>query len=135
MSTACPYHENGLVQVITKLGNFVETLQQQLTVVNTKIEAIHQKIEVISTQIDELIASARSNDLAQAVGEGDRSNVKPKAQVHRDILIDEEPAPLANSKGQTISQELQMQRLMAQLTAAYNRIAALEEQLMAQRLH
>jgi chromosome segregation ATPase len=113
----------------------VETLQQQLTVVNTKIEAIHQKIEVISTQIEELIASVRSNDSPKADSEGDRSNLKPKAQVHRDVLLDEEPSPLANSKGQTISQELQMQRLMAQLTAAYNRIAALEEQLMAQRFH
>jgi chromosome segregation ATPase len=113
----------------------VETLQQQLTVVNTKIEAIHQKIEVISTQIEELIASVRSNDSAQAASEGDRANAKPKTQVHRDVLIDEEPSPLASSKGQTISQEIQMQRLMAQLTAAYNRIAALEEQLMAQRFH
>jgi chromosome segregation ATPase len=133
MSEACPYHRNGIVQVTTTVGNFVETLQQQLSVVNTKIEAIHQKIEVISTQIEELIASVQSNDSAQADCEGDRANVKPKAQVHRDVLIDEEPSPLATSKGQTISQELQMQRLMAQLTAAYNRIAALEEQLMAQR--
>jgi len=33
-----------------------------------------------------------------------------------------------------ISTELQIQRLTAQLTAAYNRIAALEEQLLARRL-
>jgi hypothetical protein len=39
------------------------------------------------------------------------------------------------ARGKSMSQELQMQRLMAQLTAAYNRIAALEEQLMAQRIH
>jgi hypothetical protein len=112
----------------------VETLQQQLTVVNTKIEAIHQKIEVISIQIEELIASVRSTDLLQAAHDGDHTMPKPNPQVHRDILLDEEPAPLVSSKGQTISQELQMQRLMAQLTAAYNRIAALEEQLMSQRL-
>jgi hypothetical protein len=110
----------------------VDTLQQQLTVVNTKIEAIHQKIEVISTQIEELLASVRSNDPSKVALSGDRRDMP---QVHRDILVDEEPAPLVSSKGQTISQELQMQRLMAQLTAAYNRIAALEEQLMAQRLH
>jgi hypothetical protein len=114
----------------------VETLQQQLTVVNTKIEAVHQKIEVISTQIEELLASVRSNDSSKVVLDGDRSDMpQVKPQVHRDILVDEEPATLVSSKGQTISQELQMQRLMAQLTAAYNRIAALEEQLMAQRLH
>jgi hypothetical protein len=114
----------------------VDTLQQQLTVVNTKIEAIHQKIEVISTQIEELLASVRSNDPSKAALDGDHNDMpQVKPQVHRDILVDEEPAPLVGSKGQTISQELQMQRLMAQLTAAYNRIAALEEQLMSQRLH
>jgi hypothetical protein len=132
MSETYPYHGNRIAQFTTTVGNFVETLQQQLTVVNTKIEAIHQKIEVISTQIEELIASVRSNDSAQAASEGDQT-VKPKTQIHRDVLLDEEPSPLASNKGQIISQELQMQRLMAQLTAAYNRIAALEEQLMAQR--
>jgi hypothetical protein len=34
-----------------------------------------------------------------------------------------------------ITADLQVQRLTAQLTAAYNRIAALEEQLLAQRTH
>lgn len=35
----------------------------------------------------------------------------------------------------TFSSDVQIQRLTAQLTAAYNRIAALEEQLMAARVH
>ena len=34
-----------------------------------------------------------------------------------------------------ISPEIQIQRLTAQLTAAYNRIAALEEQLLRERIH
>lgn len=113
----------------------METLQQQLTVVNAKIEVIHQKIEVISTQIDRLLASVQVNGQPQT-GLMDRTKrIDAGAEVHRDILADEEPTSLSSSKGQTISQELQMQRLMAQLTAAYNRIAALEEQLMSQRLH
>ncbi len=111
----------------------METLQQQLTVVNTKIEAIHQKIEVISTQIEQLLASVQANGQPQT-SFSNRTKPLNGAEVHRDILADQEPTPLSN-KGQTISQELQMQRLMAQLTAAYNRIAALEEQLMSQRLH
>jgi hypothetical protein len=114
----------------------VETLQQQLTVVNIKIEAIHQKIEDISAQMDELLASVRFNGAVKAADGGDRPNRSTsRTEVHRDVLMDDEPTPLSSSKGQTISQELQMQRLMAQLTAAYNRIAALEEQLMSQRLH
>jgi hypothetical protein len=35
---------------------------------------------------------------------------------------------------QPVSADLQIRRLTAQLTAAYHRIAALEEQIMAQRL-
>jgi hypothetical protein len=34
-----------------------------------------------------------------------------------------------------MTQDIQIQRLTAQLTAAYNRIAALEEQLVANRIH
>jgi hypothetical protein len=34
-----------------------------------------------------------------------------------------------------LTPEIQIQRLTAQLTAAYNRIAALEEQLMKDRIH
>jgi hypothetical protein len=113
----------------------VETLQQQLTVVNAKIEAIHQKIEVISTQIDQLLASAQANGQPQTGSIDPTKPLNAGAETHRDILADEEPTPLSSNKGQTISQELQMQRLMAQLTAAYNRIAALEEQLMSQRIH
>jgi hypothetical protein len=113
----------------------VETLQQQLTVVNTKIEAIHQKIEIISTQVEQLLASVQVNGQPQTSLSNQLKSLNAGAEVHRDILVDEEPTPLSSNKGQTISQELQMQRLMAQLTAAYNRIAALEEQLMSQRLH
>jgi hypothetical protein len=34
-----------------------------------------------------------------------------------------------------LTPEIQIQRLTAQLTAAYNRIAALEEQLLLKRIH
>ncbi|WP_218081881.1 hypothetical protein [Anthocerotibacter panamensis] len=52
----------------------------------------------------------------------------------KDVLSDDEPGiyqPGAN--GRTLSPEAQIQRLTAQLTAAYNRIAALEEQLLYKR--
>jgi chromosome segregation ATPase len=115
----------------------VETLQEQLTVVNAKIEAIHQKIEVISTQIAELLGAVRPSfeQNNRASIRSNRQDIESSGSItHRDILADEGPTALSAAKGQTISHELQMQRLMAQLTAAYNRIAALEEQLLSQRL-
>jgi hypothetical protein len=45
--------------------------------------------------------------------------------------------PDQNPQGgeKNITPEIQIQRLTAQLTAAYNRIAALEEQLLLKRIH
>ncbi len=38
-------------------------------------------------------------------------------------------------KYNSFADEIQIRRLTAQLTAAYNRIAALEEQLLSYRIH
>jgi hypothetical protein len=109
----------------------VETLQQQLATVNAKLEAMHQKIEVLSTQISELLASRSGSVAPAAVSSGYASS----AITHRDVLEDKDPMVENEARGKSMSQELQVQRLMAQLTAAYNRIAALEEQLLSQRIH
>jgi hypothetical protein len=109
----------------------VETLQQQFATVNAKLEAMHQKIEVLSMQISELLASQNSAGKPVSASSGYTS---PQI-THRDVLEDKDPMVENEARGKSMSQELQMQRLMAQLTAAYNRIAALEEQLMAQRIH
>lgn len=59
---------------------------------------------------------------------------------HKDIIDDNdnnysENYDYSSSQGEyQMSSELQVQRLTAQLTAAYHRIAALEEQLLAQRI-
>jgi hypothetical protein len=54
---------------------------------------------------------------------------------HKDVLIDSD---YSTTERQTVevnlSQDIQIQRLTAQLTAAYHRIAALEEQLLATRV-
>jgi hypothetical protein len=53
----------------------------------------------------------------------------------QDILIDSSGSEISHHqiKEQDLSPQIQIQRLTAQLTAAYNRIAALEEQLLAKR--
>lgn len=54
---------------------------------------------------------------------------------HKDVLLDgDEGHPFWTvSGGQSLSPDLQVRRLTAQLTAAYHRIAALEEQLLHKR--
>jgi hypothetical protein len=112
----------------------VETLHQQFSTVNAKLEAMHQKIEVLSTQISELRALQNSSVKPESASSGYTSYASPQI-THRDVLEEKDPMVENEARGKSMSQELQMQRLMAQLTAAYNRIAALEEQLMAQRIH
>jgi hypothetical protein len=57
------------------------------------------------------------------------------AMAQQDILIDSSGVEITHHqiKEQDLSPQIQIQRLTAQLTAAYNRIAALEEQLLAKR--
>ena len=53
----------------------------------------------------------------------------------QDVLIDSSGVEISHHqiKEQDLSPQIQIQRLTAQLTAAYNRIAALEEQLLSKR--
>lgn len=54
---------------------------------------------------------------------------------HKDVLSDLIYADHeAHGTDRNLTPEIQIQRLTAQLTAAYNRIAALEEQLIAKRI-
>ncbi len=56
-------------------------------------------------------------------------------QPEKDILGEEEEiTSKPSTNGKLITPEIQVQRLTAQLTAAYNRIAALEEQLLSRRV-
>jgi hypothetical protein len=55
--------------------------------------------------------------------------------IHHDVLIDNETSSYRQQET-VLSPQSQIQRLTAQLTVAYSRIAALEEQLLArQRVH
>ena len=55
---------------------------------------------------------------------------------HKDVLSDFTFMESDSHSGErSLAPEVQIQRLTAQLTAAYNRIAALEEQLLSKRIH
>jgi hypothetical protein len=54
---------------------------------------------------------------------------------HKDILLDGVAEMSYQTIDREITPEIQIQRLTTQLTAAYHRIAALEEQLLRQRVY
>lgn len=64
------------------------------------------------------------------------SKMFDRCLLHRDILSDDNSLEdMISGEQPEITPDIQIQRLTAQLTAAYNRIASLEEQLVAQRIH
>ena len=64
-----------------------------------------------------------------------RHNTAEWVIAQQNILIDSSGIEISHHQieEQDLSPQIQIQRLTAQLTAAYNRIAALEEQLLARR--
>ncbi|WP_414561796.1 MULTISPECIES: hypothetical protein [unclassified Anabaena] len=124
----------------------MEPLQQQILTLSDKLDALCQVIE----QLDGKVAQAFSEcSLANTqakdnnVENSDAGSRQFKKHInfhsemeHKDVLTDGIYLDTNRQGGDAgITPEIQIQRLTAQLTAAYNRIAALEEQLMKERIH
>lgn len=121
----------------------MDSLQEQVSVLNTKVDALHQTLERFGSQVTEALSEVRSvkeeKSVTTSTSNG-RSFYQSRAyeaeMEHKDVLSDfSYPESEPQSGERSLSPEVQIQRLTAQLTAAYNRIAALEEQLLSKRIH
>lgn len=124
----------------------MDALQTQIGELNHKIDLLHRIIERISLQVNALKAdkenrigdSDYSLSVISPLGSHSPSGYRERDNflTHKDILIDDdnEHSSINSTKEQDLSPDIQIRRLTAQLTAAYNRIAALEEQLLACRI-
>lgn len=128
----------------------IDVVQKQMRDLTTKVDSLHGLVEKLTEQVS-AIAVAQDKSIADgAVQNGglDPTQVELPPVVsaartsmdatmnHKDILNDEtylEGDKLSNTS--SMSPEIQIQRLTAQLTAAYNRMAVLEEQILACRFH
>jgi hypothetical protein len=117
--------------------------QNNVLQLTDRVDVLYQMLEQINEKITHLLSlqSTREHQsgLKFGVSPPRRRSACVEAEAsseHKDILSD---GPLFDIEQmgyrQTLSPELQIQRLTAQLTAAYNRIAALEEQLLTHRVH
>ncbi len=121
----------------------------------TDKQPVEKKIEILASRVDDVyhILDRLHQHL---LPENDRQEVAPKAVskansqqnfpkidiqesadwlIHQDVLLDNETSSYRQQETM-LSPQSQIQRLTAQLTVAYSRIAALEEQLLArQRVH
>ncbi|MGB3535874.1 MAG: hypothetical protein WBA13_20455 [Microcoleaceae cyanobacterium] len=124
----------------------MDTLEQQVTLLNHKVDTLYEVIREMnlklsdtsnsqdsSTTIETLIPKLEQpiNDIAFSPPPQKQNRFE-----HKDVLIDDsytETNFVIHREEPSITADIQIQRLTAQLTAAYNRIAALEERLLSQR--
>lgn len=137
-----------------EIGNQMDTVQQQIKALNHKVDAIYQSIEQLNHKVSQCLPEVQpmstvDSELQASTAKVNDIPVYANPQLldsgmeHKDILIEDngEVAQFhTNHNGNHnsenfLSADVQVQRLTAQLTAAYNRIAALEEQLLARRIH
>lgn len=123
----------------------METLQKQLNALSTKVDALHGLIEQLSDRVSDIVSDCKlgtesghrsSTDVSASYRFSKNGfNTNPSME-HKDVLVDGDTLETgSSSKERQLSPEIQIQRLTAQLTAAYGRIAALEEQLISHRIH
>ena len=123
----------------------MEMLRQQVTVLSQQVDSLYKLIENLNQKLLESaqetkLAQQQKNDCSGTVGNDKTFSYQSYSRLdalleHKDILLDDSYFDKnSQSLEKELSTEIQIQRLTAQLTAAYNRIAALEEQLLSKRM-
>lgn len=125
----------------------MDAVQKQIIALSHKVDTLYQVIDQLNCKVSE------SLDEIKQVSRQDTNHFQPGTQVrsavysspslldsvmeHKDVLVDGKNGigSAHQNNENALSADIQIQRLTAQLTAAYNRIAALEEQLLARRIH
>lgn len=133
----------------------MEPIQQQISTLVQKVDAIYQILEGLDREVFKLAGKQSNgweephfhhllnghNDRHHGNGHGDnhpdRNGNNEWIIAQQDNLIDSTGLEINHHqiKEQDLAPQVQIQRLTAQLTAAYNRIAALEEQLLSKHWH
>lgn len=120
----------------------MDTLQEQINILSIKVDALSDRIEQMSARMTDVATECKfgAETIQRSetkVGETYRPSsrmVSNLSMEHKDILVDADEFDTSNQGSEKqLAPEVQIQRLTAQLTAAYNRIAALEEQLLSKK--
>lgn len=115
----------------------MDVLQEQVLHLTDKVDSLYGLMQQLNDKVAGLEVFPRdaAPPMLTEVGASSLAGRRGLDRIleHKDVLLDEAPAEDKTSTYPTLSPEIQIQRLTAQLTAAYNRIAALEEQLLTHR--
>ncbi|MEB3831653.1 hypothetical protein [Phormidium sp. CCY1219] len=126
----------------------MESLQKQVIALNQKVDVLYDTIDELSKKVSQCFTQ-RNGETNPPIAEYSEVslNLRHYAEKvesrddaflatleHKDILVENNYRENHYQPGEVLlTPEVQIQRLTAQLTAAYHRIAALEEQLLAKR--
>jgi predicted nucleic acid-binding Zn-ribbon protein len=125
----------------------MDAVQKQIIALSHKIDTLYQIIDQLNSKMAESLTEIRQIPRQQSDAFSSSGQVRPHSyqsqslldsvMEHKDVLMDgkSELTHSQQNSENALSADIQVQRLTAQLTAAYNRIAALEEQLLARRIH
>ncbi|MBD2141783.1 hypothetical protein H6F39_10490 [Anabaena sp. FACHB-1250] len=121
----------------------MESLEKQILTLTQKVNAIYEIIAKLDMRLSQALSDssleklpAIEHYLEKKQPQGYKSKELEHKLEHKDVLTDSMIYPDINyqARDRQITPEIQIQRLTTQLTAAYHRIAALEEQLLRQRI-
>jgi hypothetical protein len=105
----------------------MEHLQQQIWELSQQVRNLAQVVESMPQQV--------TSTLIEQTGIETATKSSFAAIQHKDVLVEKTHSAWSNhANDHEISSEWQVRRLTAQLTTAYNRIAALEEELLSRRV-
>ncbi|BAY45335.1 hypothetical protein SAMD00079811_29380 [Scytonema sp. HK-05] len=125
----------------------MEPLQKQVLTLSQKLDALYEVIGQLDSKVSRalsescLVKTQEANDNLSESSDTRRYQLKGQISFnsqleHKDVIADGMYLDTNLQGGDRhLTPEIQIQRLTAQLTAAYNRIAALEEQLLLKRIH
>lgn len=121
----------------------MDTLKIQISQLQDKTDRLYELVEQMNNRVDLLSNSQSSTEpesyslpnFTSGVSFSDKKRSDYQL-THKDVLVDDNNSSNSTkSNSENLAPETQIRRLTAQLTAAYNRIAALEEQLLTYRIH
>ena len=124
----------------------MNSLQQHIIELEHKVDRLYEIVERLSHQVATLTVEQHSPPIQEANGYLTLSELIGGETCHERQLsygLEDQEMPINNREGellagdiqQSLSTDVQVRRLTAQLTAAYNQIADLEEQLVACRIY
>jgi hypothetical protein len=125
----------------------MQPVEKQIKILANKVDDVYQILDHLLVDNEDVVQSAPPVDESSYLLIDDDHDLPSSFSknrlaessdwlVHQDVLVDSQGMEASHHHAELhLSPQSQIQRLTAQLTVAYSRIAALEEQLLSQRLN